>query len=185
MKRAVLYMAHPVRPTTAEIAATPSHTGWDTRSDLRSSMEAGGRPISDVQRIRNATRTNVEQALRWLRWLRLSFPETTFIAPWISSLLSGDDDADPAQREAGLVDARAVIGLCDGIVLTGPRVSDGMRREAEHRWRLVAEGGPFQSEVYDLTPTRIYNLIRYPTWAVLTGPSPFHEWYGAVRAACV
>lgn len=77
-------------------------------------------------------RANIDRAMHWLNWLRVSFPETTFIAPWIASILAGADDSDPAQREAGMRDNEAVIERCDGIVLCGGRISEGMRREMEH-----------------------------------------------------
>lgn len=77
-------------------------------------------------------KANIHRALNWLSWLRRSFPETTFIAPWIVGIMSGEDDADPAQREAGLVDCCAVVERCDGIVLVGGRVSTGMARERDH-----------------------------------------------------
>lgn len=73
---------------------------------------------------------NLKRAMRWLHWLRRSFPETTFIAPWIAAVLAGASEDDPAQREAGLVDDCAVVALLDGIVLVGGRVSTGMEREA-------------------------------------------------------
>lgn len=94
---------------------------------------------------------NILRALRWLAWLRKTYPNITFIAPWIAAVLAGADDSDPAAREAGLVDDCAVVERCDGIVLCGGRISSGMRREMEHRWGSREEGGPFESEVYDLT----------------------------------
>lgn len=74
---------------------------------------------------------NINLAKRWLTWLRRSFPETTFIAPWIAAILAGEDDADPVQREAGLVDACATIKLLGGVVWVGGAVTDGMGREGE------------------------------------------------------
>lgn len=73
---------------------------------------------------------NIKRALRWLSWLRRSFPDVTFVAPWIAGVLSGEDDSDPVQREAGLVDADAVIQRLDGVVLVGGRISSGMGRES-------------------------------------------------------
>lgn len=78
---------------------------------------------------------NIKRALRWLEWLRRSFPTVTFIAPWIASVMSGEDDSDPAQREAGLVDAETIVDRCSGVVLVGGRISSGMMREsAAARW---------------------------------------------------
>lgn len=161
MTRQVLYVAAPLAPSEEEIAATPSHTGWSEDEVGRNleNLESGGRPIPEKRRAEIALRANLDRALRWLSWLRRSFPETTFIAPWIATILSGVDDSDPAAREAGLVDDCAVVERCDGIVLCGPRVSSGMRREMEHNAGGYGEVhsregcftfGPFK--VYDLTP---------------------------------
>ena len=43
---------------------------------------------------------NLARAMRWLSWLRRSFPETTFIAPWIAAVLGGEDDADPDRADS-------------------------------------------------------------------------------------
>lgn len=74
---------------------------------------------------------NIARAYRWFRWLRASFPEVTFAMPWVVNLLCGEDDADPAQRERGLVDCETTARACDGVMLVGGRVSAGMKREAE------------------------------------------------------
>lgn len=131
MTRQVLYVAAPVRPTEEEIAAL---------------LISCPRGMSVFQ---FAIRANLDRAMRWLDWLRRRFPEVTFIAPWIASILAGADDSDPAQREAGMADNFAVIERCDGIVLCGGRISEGMRREMEH-----AEGCDQYSTVYDLTSLR-------------------------------
>lgn len=144
MTRQVLYVAHPVAPTQGELVDAIRFTPEDA---------------SDEERVRIATqpvRDNIKSAMRWLAWLRKSFPETTFIAPWIAGIMSGEDNSVPAQREAGLVDCCAVVERCDGIVLCGGRISSGMRREMEHgrmRYRIwidpVDDRPGF--EVYDLT----------------------------------
>jgi len=72
---------------------------------------------------------NVARALRWLAWARKTWPHHTVIAPWIASILSGDDDSNPAHRQAGIDDAITVIRYCDGIILCGPRISSGMEIE--------------------------------------------------------
>ena len=101
---------------------------------------------------------NLKRAMRWLQWLRRSFPETTFIAPWIAAVLSGGDETDPKQREAGLIDDCAVVALLDGIVLVGGRVSPGMERESACHavvFDLTGLGdeppGPVEREVFGYT----------------------------------
>lgn len=81
---------------------------------------------------------NVQRALRWLGWLRRKEPTATIIAPWIASLLAGEDDNDPVQRERGLREAELIAQLCDGVILAGGRVSSGMNRELD---RCTGNGG--------------------------------------------
>lgn len=146
--RQVLYVAHPVAPTEGEIAAVPKYNkgghGMANRDEL----------------LRRAVEANIQRALRWLAWLRKSFPETTFIAPWIATIQSLGGDGTPEEREAGLVDDCAVVERCDGIVLVGGRISSGMRREMEHglagntayrATRVVHLGMTTTFKVYDLT----------------------------------
>lgn len=64
-----------------------------------------------------------------LAWLRKHEPERVIIAPWIASILAGEDDFDPAQRERGMLDAEELATRVDGIVLCGGRISSGMGRE--------------------------------------------------------
>lgn len=72
---------------------------------------------------------NLARAMRWLAWARRKYPGSTIIAPWIAAIAAGEDDSDPAQREAGLVDAEAVIPRLDGVLLVGGSISAGMERE--------------------------------------------------------
>jgi hypothetical protein len=102
---------------------------------------------------------NLARAMRWLSWLRRAFPDTTFVAPWIAAVAAGEDDADPRQREAGLVDADAVIPRLDGVVLVGGRVSSGMARErgrARRAWDLTSLGDE---------PPATRPIVRFAIWA--------------------
>ena len=73
---------------------------------------------------------NLARAKRWWRWIETSFPDTVVIAPWIT-VCEIFDDADEAQRMAGLRRGCAVVVRCDEIWLVGGRVSNGMRVELE------------------------------------------------------
>lgn len=141
--RDVYYVCHPVAPTEADLAAL--------------------HPVA--RSAANATTVNVQRALRWLRWLRRSFPESTFIMPWAVDLLSGADDSDPAQREAGLVDCEAVAHLVGSVVMVGGRIGKGGRREMA--------AATFH---YDLT-----DLGTEPP-AVVDGVG-FNEWFLGRRSA--
>lgn len=73
---------------------------------------------------------NLESVCRWLSFLRRRSPNVTIIAPYLGPLWIGlEDDSDPIAREAGLVDCETTVAHCDGVILCGGRISDGMRRE--------------------------------------------------------
>lgn len=158
MTRSLLYVASPLRPNDAEVDAIAPFTISPGRGEYELDAKIW-KPHET--RVREALRANLDRAMRWLSWLRRSFTETTFIAPWIVDILSGADDSDPAQREAGMQDNFAVIERCDGIVLCGPRISEGMRREmnwgVERGWcRTIMYSptiAPHEFDVYDLTDT--------------------------------
>lgn len=161
MSRSVLYVSAPLRPTEEEIVR---HTMAEIAAEidaLRPHPDLGLPFMAPGIRKRSAPtelalRANLERAMRWLSWLRRSFPETTFIAPWIAIVLSGADDSNPVVRERAMQDNFAVIERCDGIVLCGPRISEGMRREMEQgQMRHKIWIDPYQADqtfrVYDVT----------------------------------
>lgn len=76
-------------------------------------------------------KSNAQRALRWLAWLRKQEPEAIITAPWLASLLSGDDDADPRQRERAVREGEVIAAMCDGVILVGGRISSGMQRELD------------------------------------------------------
>jgi hypothetical protein len=162
--RLVLYVGHPVAPTAEEIAAVKALHGQ------------GDRDTTTPLRCRQALEVNLQRAMQWLSWLRRSFPETTFIAPWIADIQSGADDTDPAARERGIVDCCAVVERCDGIVLVGPRISIGMARERDHGLMCAARNSHLLDfVVYDLTgipriPVPLdtsgrYTPVTFSAWA--------------------
>lgn len=151
MSRQLLYVAAPLRPTEDEIRYAE--------------VCAGRLPDWGVTLQSVAINQNLQRAMRWLAWLRRSFPETTFIAPWIASVLSLDGDDSPTLREAGLVDDCAVVERCDGIVLVGGRISDGMRREMEHGQRRGAlDQVSVEHGIAAVTEFKVYSLadLREP-----------------------
>lgn len=166
MTRRVLYVAHPLAPTEEEMAVADA----TCRSQACDAGHAGF-----------ALRRNIDLALRWLAWLRRSFPQDTFIAPWIATVfsLSGDDSAE--LREAGLVDDCAVVERCDGIVMTGSRIGSGGDRERRHGMSY-ARGWTCAAgfKVFDLTwlgcrepPVELemmhgMSLDEYVTWMRVT-----------------
>lgn len=144
--RDVVYVCHPAAPTAEEIDAALAS------SNPLSAISAAHRHNAATLR-RLATLANVQRAMRWLSWLRRAFRDVTFVAPWIASILAGDDDTNPAQREAGLLDAEATIERCDGAVIVGGRIGSGGLREIRHgvtSSRVVLDGGPGSLMLYDL-----------------------------------
>lgn len=121
--RPVWYVCAPVKPTADEISSAAS-TYWS--AICRDLDPSERQPYA----ARLATGVNVVRAGRWLKWLRQTWPDVTFIAPWLGPLaLRLEDDADPAQREAGLIDCEAVVPRCTGVVLVGGRIGSGGMRE--------------------------------------------------------
>lgn len=121
-QRLVYYVCAPVRPTTEEIAAVAAKYSTAIHRDRARAERA-------AYAAKLATDENVQRLGRWLAWLRKTWPEITFIAPWAVGLLLGADDSDPAQREAALVDCETVVPLCTGVVLVGGRIGTGGTRE--------------------------------------------------------
>jgi hypothetical protein len=139
--RPVLYVAHPLRPSAEDIAAC----------DVQNAPV----PLSRTFLEDRALRRNIDRAIAWRDWLRATFPDVTFVAPWIGDVLAGDDDSDPVQRARGIRDNCALIAKLDGVVLCGPRISGGMRAEVDafvmREAHDVARGDTRKQHVYDLT----------------------------------
>lgn len=130
---AVLYVAHPLAPNEEEIGRS---SAW--------SASAASREIGTAA----AFRENLARATRWQAWLCESFPSITFLAPWFALRRS-------LRSEAWHRDTFAIVERCDGIVLCGGRISDGMRREMEHG----RDNRPRDVEMNDW-PFDIYNLTK-------------------------
>ena len=71
---------------------------------------------------------NLQRTRRWYRWLTKTYPEHVFIAPWIVHV-EEFDDSNPEERAAGLDGDVITVKRCDGIVLVGGRLSEGMTVE--------------------------------------------------------
>lgn len=74
---------------------------------------------------------NCDKVLKWLRWLTEADPSRIYIAPWVGEVLAHLDlDPIPADfYDRVLSDDEEVVRRCDGILLTGGRMSTGMKRE--------------------------------------------------------
>lgn len=76
---------------------------------------------------------NRAQAARWCAWLAEHF-DIAPQAPWI--VLSGIWQETPELRDRGLACDLATIDACAEVWMVGPRISPGMRLEAEHAYSL-------------------------------------------------
>lgn len=76
---------------------------------------------------------NLARAKRWLRWLNAApaYQDAAVICPWMTDLevLPLRDDGQE-ERERGMQKCEATAARCDGVILVGGRISNGMAREA-------------------------------------------------------
>ena len=113
----------------------------------------------------SATREGVDINLRvatiGLAWLLDAEPDYDITCPWLGTLLSGiEDDANPLHRARGLRCTTHVARRCDGIVLWGARISEGMEREIE----AVTSSGGWVSDLTSfrgLIPENLKNPIAH------------------------
>lgn len=90
-------------------------------------------------------KANCDKVCQWLRWLTQVDPSRIYIAPWVGEVLAHLDlDPIPADfYDRVLSDDEEVVRKLDGIILTGGKMSTGMKRELAAAWSC---GNP----VYDL-----------------------------------
>lgn len=113
----------------------------------------------------SATREGVDINLRvatiGLAWLLDAEPDVDITCPWLGTLLSGiEDDANPLHRARGLRCTTHIARRCDGIVLWGSRISDGMQREVD----AVLDSGGWVSDLTcfrGIVPSDITTPINY------------------------
>lgn len=74
---------------------------------------------------------NLERARAWYKFLIECNPDMAFSAQWMVEVTLWDD-ANPAQREAGLLRCMNDVERCDALILVGRKVSTGMARERDH-----------------------------------------------------
>lgn len=140
--RDVWYVAHRIRPTDEDVAAYRACEDAAIRDAREDPHYPTGfvtiKRMSDHRVRREIVSRNLVDAKARLAGLAARYPSLTFVAPYVASLEGGGgDDLDPALRERGLRDCCRTVALCAGIVLTGDRVSEGMRLEARAAARVV------------------------------------------------
>lgn len=72
---------------------------------------------------------NIERASRWFAWAAM-VPGLIPVASWIT--LARYWPETDANRERGMLIDKQLIARCDEVWLCGPRISPGMRQEADH-----------------------------------------------------
>ena len=78
---------------------------------------------------------NLAAARAWLRFLIDACPDVAFCVSWLPYLDVLEDSG--ANRERGLRDDCEMVRRCDAVLMVGPRVSDGMRREAKSAYVVI------------------------------------------------
>lgn len=76
-------------------------------------------------------RYNARKAERWLGWLMQHDRSRVYIAPWISEVRLFIDNRVTTTYEEALSDDLEVVTRCDGIILVGGKISNGMQRELD------------------------------------------------------
>lgn len=135
IRRPMLYVAHPVGPQRGDVLATcmrcqASQLFSRTAAvDLRFVCDHANVPVKQTSDPAAIVAFNVNRALRWWLWLR-QLRAAVWSIPWAPSVQLGDD-TDPECRAAGLQDAADHARRCEALMHCGPRVSSGMRGEAQ------------------------------------------------------
>lgn len=135
-RRPMIYVAHPVAARDGETLATclrckvqRTYSATD-RIDLHAMCEHDD-PVHSTGDTAAIVRFNVERALRWWRWLD-QIERGLWTMPWVTNVLANHGQEFNADRVTrGLADDCEIVRRCDAVMLVGPRVSHGMKLEAE------------------------------------------------------
>lgn len=76
--------------------------------------------------VRGDITANLARCGRWLKWLCRENPDWAFSVPWFAYVASMDEASN---RERGIRDNIVSLSRCDGIVLCGGMVTEGMGAE--------------------------------------------------------
>lgn len=86
-------------------------------------------PVSGAS---GAVRANLESAIRWLRYFQDQDPTRHYVAPWVACVMANlDRDVHPGTPfyDECLRADQEMVRRCNGVVMVGGRVSEGMARE--------------------------------------------------------
>ncbi len=126
----MLYVAHRVAAQPGDVLATCVECQRQALHNVDAREPVCERHDS-VSRTEDPTRIvafNLSRALRWWSWLR-KLEDAVFSIPWAASVMICDD-TNPAARALGMRENLEHVKRFDAVILTGPRVSSGMRDEA-------------------------------------------------------
>jgi hypothetical protein len=82
--------------------------------------------------VRGDVEANLRNVKEWLRFLFRYDPDNVYIAPWVAeveAMREVGEDTSAATLDKALKDDCEVVRRCDGILLVGGRITDGMRIE--------------------------------------------------------
>jgi len=85
--------------------------------------------------VRGDVQGNIERVLRWYRWLTTTQPGPVYCIPWLPDVIVFND-ANEAERAAGMARNICHLERCGGIALVGGMLSSGMRAERDEMLRL-------------------------------------------------
>lgn len=132
----VVYVAHPVAAQDGETLATCLECGAERTFMPTDVVNADSicihdSPIRCVQDAVTIVKFNVSRALRWWRWLD-QLEAAVWAMPWVTNVTANHgNEFDASRVERGLRDDCAIVRRCSALILVGPRVSRGMKIEAE------------------------------------------------------
>ena len=89
------------------------------------------RPIVYVAHPYGGKRDNLESALAWLRFLRDTFDDLDFTAPWIANCIADPFEDDVATRARALMFDCEMVRRCDQLWAVGERITHGMSEEID------------------------------------------------------
>lgn len=123
----ILYLAHPVAPFGAQLQ--------DALRDIKSPNRPPRSREDDFRMARAlAVERNLANTKAWFRWIHDAKPEWVLMVPWyVYVQVFGDDDGP--RRVDGLRAMQQAAARCDGVLLTGGVVSEGMGLERDAAMR--------------------------------------------------
>ncbi len=95
---------------------------------------------------------NLDLFQDWFAWLLQKHPNDALVAPWV--LYARVLEETDVNRARGIRDDLTTLAYCDGIILCGERISEGMLEELTRYIKRRAEAG-LPINVFNYTGTKL------------------------------